>query len=241
MRKQPNQRTTAPKVAFKSAFINRPLSVYVSGGATFLSLNQISRIIGIKKGGPSLVQYVGQENCIESVSKGTRIYYGKSDNVLAYLKRSRKKPATNLYVALLALLKEQADNTKGTKETERQTPPVALLARLDDRVGNDALCGWESGAAKKFADQQGARYPNAAIKPEKEVPGFYFDLSAFFDLTIFDMAWIKDNRGLFSREIREAVHTMLEVGEPLRGEQRVAFTSVISRLASYQSVLNSIC
>ena len=81
----------------------------------------------------------------------------------------------------------------------------------------------------------------AATTSEKEQPGYYFDLSAFFDTTLFDIKWIKDNRRLFTREIQEAVHTMLDVGEPLRGEKRVAFTSVISCLASYQSVLNSIC
>lgn len=233
--KKTKQNTTVPKVAVKSAFINRPLSLYEHDGDPFLSLNQISLILGIKKGGPSLVQYVGDENCIETVSGGKRIFYGKSDQVLAYLKRSKKKPATNLYVALLAIIKEHMDSRPKEDGMRPQRASVAPR-RLD-------FGGWESPAAQKFASEQGAMCPagEAATTSEKEQPGYYFDLSAFFDTTLFDIKWIKDNRRLFTREIQEAVHTMLEVGEPLRGEQRVAFTSVISCLASYQSVLNSIC
>lgn len=235
-RKKSEQGTPSPKVAVKSAFINRPLSLYELDGDQFLSLNQVSHILGIRKGGPSLVQYVGRENCIETVSSGKRIYYGKSDQVLAYLKRSKKKPATNLYVALLAIIKEHMDSRPKEDEMRPQRPAVAP-------TGMD-FGGWESPAAQKFASEQGSRCPaqkSAATDAVKEQPGYYFDLSAFFDTTLFDLKWIKDNRRLFTREIQEAVHTMLEVGEPLRGEQRVAFTSVISCLASYQSVLNSIC
>lgn len=234
--KKAKQSTTAPKVAVKSAFINRPLSLYEHDGEPFLSLNQVARILGIKKGGPSLVQYVGEQNCIETVSSGKRIYYGRSDQVLAYLKRSKKKPATNLYVALLAIIKEHLDSRPKEEGTRPQRASVAPT-RMD-------FGGWESPAAQKFANQQGSKSPasgGTATRTTKEQPGYYFDLSAFFDTTLFDMKWIKENRRLFTREIQEAVHTMLEVGEPLRGEKRVAFTSVISCLASYQSVLNSIC
>ena len=238
-------RQRAPRIVGQYKYDGKDIFVYKSENGLFFSLNQIAVCNKLVLGGESLVRYMHREKCLR-VARTSEVF-APVDDVRTYLKRSRKKVANNLYGFITFILDKEAQKAapqpaKPTSQQKSKVQPAAPQAASDAHKGlvlvhfphGDVWC---TPAEAKFYNAQKDTQP---AKKEEEVPGIYFDLRPFFDTTPMPLKWYKGNLRAFTDEIKDAVRIMLKVGEPLRGEDRQDFISVLECLGNYQTLLNSI-
>lgn len=268
-------RERAPRIAGCYSYDGKELNVYRSGNEFYISLPQLAscNTMGKAELNGGLVRYMNASKCIKI--RKTKFVFAPADDVVAYLKRSTKKGAKNLFGFLTFILQKEEDKLNATishdkvevevkvEEKKNEAPKVVVPNFLNPIVSpirepqeqSLPFGGWCSPAeqyyaeryAREQAEERAKRSTEEAIvaepevaEPNKEIPGVYFDLSQFFDVSPLPIATYKKNMRWFTDEIKVAVSVMLRIGEPLRGEARQEFTNILSCLGNYQTLLNSI-
>jgi len=247
------ERQRSPRVFSRSMFNDEYLTIYRKDNTFYLSLNQVAKCNGIAKGGNDIYRYIDKKNCLTVVklrqSKGAeqRIRYAPYSDVLAYLQHSRKESARNLYSAIIFNIKECEDAVKrGLLRIEKtgycskaeamyaKKSPVKKPKHITKLVPKTEKQQWESAAAEYYATKSNK-------EKEEEKAGEYFTFWESFRLgKEVTLKQIRDNKQLFLDELKDALLVLLRIGEPLRGDARKEFTSVISCLGSHQALIQGL-